>query len=88
MINFECNFNFEIQMEKDAVLSEEDIKQWKADDIKVIDLLEGFIGKDPTALQWYVEEPIITSRVEFAEMKKLMLEWAVEFENHHKDAFY
>ena len=51
LINFECNFNFEFLMEKDAVLSEEDIKQRKADDIKVIDLLEGFIGKDPTALQ-------------------------------------
>ena len=66
LINFECNFNFDFQMEKDAVLSEEDIKQWKADDLKVIDLLYGFIEKDPTALQWYVEEPIITSRVEFA----------------------
>jgi hypothetical protein len=27
LINFECNFNFEFLMEKDAVLSEEDIKQ-------------------------------------------------------------
>jgi hypothetical protein len=35
-----------------------------------------------------VEEPIITSRVEFAEMKKLMLEWADEFEGLHKDAFF
>ena len=51
LINFECNFNFEIQMENDFLLEEEIKQQWRFDDIKLIDLLCELIEKDPHELQ-------------------------------------